>query len=202
MIEDEKTPPVRKLIITGIPMFLIAVTISMLTHQIAHRIVEHAVCGEHRGNAPSIVAVIDMHRDDSTCAAGSMAGMCWTLFLAIASFALFVRKPANLFLASMAFVNASARLPETLTVFLQLLFNGKTKLVVDESVALTLLHFQDPSISILLLFFLTLVTLSLTVTIVYDTRVIPWKWPVALILFLLIVPVENLAWGIFSPILR
>ena len=200
LIEEEKKLPAKKLILVGIPLFILAVTISMVTHQYAHILVNRSICGAENSQ-DVIVLSLDMHKDQSVCAVASLAGVSWTLFLAIISFALFMRHPKNLFLASMAFVNASTRIPETVTVFLQIMFHNKAKLVVDESTSLSLLHFQDPSISIILLFFLSLITIFLTVTVIHDTKTVPWKWLVAFVLFLSIVPLENLEWRFIAPLI-
>ena len=201
LIEEEKKFPAQKLLLIGIPVFIFAVAISILSHQYAHIIVNKTICGAENSHGINIVRTVDLHSEQGMCAIASFAGPLWTFLLAIVSFSLFIRHPSNLFLASMAFVNASTRIPETVTVFLQLLFHNKAKLVVDESSSLTLLHLHDPTIPVLILFFFSLITIFLTITVVHDTKMVPWKWLVALALFLSIVPIENLVWNLFAPII-
>ncbi len=200
LIEKEKNLPAKKLITLGIPLFVLAVVISMLTHQFAHIIAERTICKSDSIENVNVVDTLSPHAGRTQCPLAALAGICWTFLLAIVSFGLFVHRSDNLFLASMAFVNASSRIPQTLTVFLQLLFHNKSKLVIDETTALSLLPFRDPTISVLIVFAFLLVTSILTVITIHDLRKVPWKFFVAIGLFLSIVPIENLLWSLFGPL--
>ena len=200
MIEDDSKYTLRRLLLVGLPAFMLAVAISFTTHQYAHIIVGKAVCGSAPENI--IHEVFDgFHEPQNLCALASFAGISWTFVLALASFAMLMRFPKNLFIASMAFINASSRIPETVTVFLQMLFHSKAKLVVDESSSIALLQLHDPTIAIVLLFFFSLAIVSLTIIVLHDIKMVKWKWPIALVLFLLTGPFEQLIWNVVGPYL-
>ncbi|MBI4547996.1 MAG: hypothetical protein HY707_08455 [Ignavibacteriae bacterium] len=211
LLEDPPKLPAKQLIFIGIPVFVIAVAISFSTHQIAHILANRFACqttttsGANVLPAESILQagmnILDTHGSLVRCPIASLAGILWTFGLALASFAIYLRFPRNVFFASMAFVNASARIPETITVFLQLLVHNKSKLIVDESSSLALLSLRDPTLSTVIMCFFSLTVIFLTVTIVHDTKMVPWKWLVALGLFLAIGVLENTLWNLFAPLL-
>ncbi|HUN64530.1 MAG TPA: hypothetical protein VMW43_00400 [Bacteroidota bacterium] len=189
LLDDEPTVHSRRLLRTGLPLFLLALVLSILIHQTAHSLVYKKACGGQAGPAsvPSLV------REDRTeCPAASLAGTIATFATAIASFAVYARNTRRLFWGSMAFVNAAIRIPSGVAVFLQLLIGQKSDLAVDESVALRLLHQHDPAVSILLICFYSLTLLFLAITIVHDTRILPGKWMIASCLFVGIIPLELL----------
>ena len=72
--------------------------------------------------------------------------------------------------------------------------------MVDESRSLALLRLHDPTISVVLMSFFSLTILFLTITIVHDTKTIPWKWAVALGSFLILSPLQNVVWNVVSPL--
>jgi|ERR1041385_7719059 hypothetical protein len=201
LFEDEPKYTTRKLLIVGLPLFILAVAISFCTHQYAHIIVNKIACGSGQENSNHTEVSNDLHDAPDPCALAAFAGPSWTFFLALVSFAFLVRHPQNLFIASMAFINASSRIPETVTVFLQILFHNKAKLVVDESSSIALLHLHDPTIAIVILFFFSLAIACLTITVLHDIKMVRWKWPIALVLFLLMGPLENLLWNVIKPLL-
>ena len=100
----------------------------------------------------------------------------------------------------MAFVNASNRLPESFIAFLQLMFRREATRISDESIALKLMHFKDPTGYVVILCFYTLTILFLTITVVNDTKIIPRKWLVAFLLFVALIPLENLLWKMLAPL--
>jgi hypothetical protein len=192
--EEPKLTP-RTLVIVGIPSFVLAVLLAVFTHLGIHSLVDRSFGLE----TPSHVMVdLNEHRAGPL---SSAAGTAWTFLFAIASFALYVRFPRNLFLASLAFVNASLRVPKAMTVFLQLLFTGKAAPGVDESTLLSLIRLTDPTVSVLLMCFFSLAVLFLTITVVHDTRTIPWKWGVAIGLFVALQPLERLLTTTAAPFL-
>ena len=202
LIEAEPYLPAKKLLLVGLPAFILAAVVSTLTHQYAHIFASTLLCGVGRSPGTIPVTAADFHAFEAApCALASLAGPAWTFVAALASFAWYMRQPQNLFIGALAFVNASTRLPETITVSLQLLFHNRAKLAVDESASLALLNLKDPTVSVVLMFFYCLVTAFLTVTIVHDTKTVPWKWLVALGLFVLLRPLEHLIWGAADALL-
>ncbi|HMD13824.1 MAG TPA: hypothetical protein VKI62_04300, partial [Bacteroidota bacterium] len=193
-IQEEPKHPIRVLILVGIPAFILAVCISIISHQFIHKLVDKSACSAQTTQA-HLVSAIDSIIPHTTCPLSSAAAALWTFCLALVSFTLYLRFPRNLFFGAMAFVNASIRLPETITVFLQLLFNTKNRLMVDESRSLALLRLHDPTISVVLMSFFSLTVLFLTITIVHDTKTIRWKWAVAFGSFLILSPLQNVVWN-------
>lgn len=197
LIEEEPKYSWKVLTFIGIPSFLIAVLLSVMIHQYSHIIINRTVCKSE--SSAKIVKVMDFHRLEGGCALSSVAGVASTFILALASFAFYMKYPRNLFAGSMAFINASARLPETITVFLQLLIHNKTRVVVDESSSLSLIHLQDPTVSVIIMCFFSLTVLFLTIIVIHDTKTIRWKWAVVLVLFVLLGPLENVIGRFIGP---
>ncbi len=189
--EDEPTLPAKKVAAVGIPSFIIALIISLAVHQYAHVAVTHRACAQVGAEVADAGMFDGSH---APCPIASLAGPAATFALALASFALYLRFPGSLFLGSLAFINATLRLPETLSVFLQLLIRQKTDLAVDESLALKLLRLHDPAVGVVLLCFFSLTVIFLTVIIVHDTRAVPSKWLVALGTFVVMIPMESVLW--------
>lgn len=201
LLEEEPKIPTRTLVIVGIPSFIVAVAVSLFTHHAAHSLIASTFCGTFQSHPGHIMNVIDLHSSPGSCAASSLAGPVWTFFLAIASFALLLRYPRNLFIASMAFVNVTLRLPETVAVFFQLFFNRHVNLVVDESASLALLQFKEPTIATVIMCFYSITLIFFAVIVVHDMKAVPRKWFIALGLFLLLGTVESLLWNSFTPFL-
>ncbi|MDI6766315.1 MAG: hypothetical protein QME52_05775 [Bacteroidota bacterium] len=125
---DEPKYSTKKLLVIGIPAFFLAVLISTITHEYAHFVVNKFACnGTEIGLGISYIDIPDMQ---SNCPLAAAAGPAWTFLLALASFGYYLHNPRNLFAAAMAFVNASSRIPETITVFLQLLVSSQLDNVV------------------------------------------------------------------------
>ena len=194
--EDEPTSSVRQLLAVGLPLFLFAVVLSLLIHRFANVIVLNTTCG---GTSVTWNDILISDMPMMNCPVASLAGPVVTFILGLVSFAVYMRFPRNLFWASMAFVNASIRIPETISVFFQLLFQQRSDLSVDENVALRLLHVHDPVVGIVILCFLTITLLSLTIIIVHDTRMVPSKWLVAGGLFIFTIPLETILWRLIVP---
>ncbi len=199
LLEDEPKQSWPKLVFIGIPSFVLAVLISILSHQYAHILANRYACGIDEGQT-ALMAIVDLHATRVTCPLSSAAGPSWTFFLALVSFAFYLRHPRNLFAAAMAFVNASIRLPETLTVFLQLLLHNRARIVVDESTSLALIHLKDPTLSVVFMCFCSITVFYLTITIVHDTKMVPWKWLVAVVLFVALTPLQLLLWNLVGPL--
>ena len=191
LLEDEKPLPRKTLLTIGLPSFLIALLLSLVLHEMAHVAVSRSACaGTAAESFPSMI----LEGSHAPCPLASLAGMATTFGLALLSFALYMRFPGSLFLGSMAFINATIRLPETIWVFIQLLIHQKTDLNVDESVALRLLNMHDPAVGIVLLCFFSLTIFFLSVITVHDTRMVPSKWLIAVAMFALMFPIESFAW--------
>ncbi|HUL44885.1 MAG TPA: hypothetical protein VLY03_11065 [Bacteroidota bacterium] len=198
LIEEEPRHPVRTLLLVGCPSFLLAIVLSFASHEFVHLLVNKAACVP-TAETTAVFSLGDTTEPHTTCALSSALGTIWTFALAIVFFSLYLRHPRNLFIGAMAFVNASMRIPESFTVFLQLLFNTRTRLQVDEYRSLALLGLKDPTISVLLMCFFSLTVLFLTITIVHDTKTVPWKWGVAFVLFILLGPIQNFLWSYVAP---
>jgi hypothetical protein len=200
LLEAEPTHSTRLLLTVGVPSFIFAVILSMCIHQYAHTAVRRYSCGAGHGKDSRVVAILNNAEEVMDCPPASLAAILTTLGLALGSFGLFIHHPRNIFLASMAFVNAASRLPESFIVLFQFVVRRKATHVTDESVALQLLHFKDPTAFIVILCFYTLTILFLSITIIHDVKMIPRKWLVAAILFLGLLPLENLLWNILIPL--
>jgi len=188
LIQEEWKYPAYRLILAGIPLFLAAVVISVLTHDCVHIIADKYFCSAAEGPAR-----LEIYGEGhSVCGASSLAAALWTLILAFVSFAFYIRNPNNMFAGLLAFVNSSLRLPETLTVFWQLFSLKKEILSTDDSIALSLLNLKDPAPSVVILCFFSMITVFLAATVVHDTKKVPWKWLLALSLLALLYPLENI----------
>ena len=198
LFEEEPKHSTTHLLSIGIPSFIAAVAISLIIHQYSHILVGKTACGQT--SISTVVNVFSLDDPHSSCPLASFAGMSTTFILALVSFAAYLRAPQNLFLGAMAFVNASARLPETITVFLQLLFHQSKRVVVDESIALGLLRMHDSTAATVILCFFSLTIFFLTIIVVHDTKAVPRKWIIALLLFLAIIPLEHFFWTFLSPL--
>ena len=199
LIEPEPRYSTKFLILLGVPSFILAVALSLCVHQYAHQAAKKYSCGAGTSGT-SVVSIIERTDDASGCPTAALAGVSSTFIVAVLSFAFFLHHPKNIFFASMAFVNAASRLPETLTVLFQLLFHQQATIAVDESTALKLMHFKDPTAGVVLLFFYALTMIFLSLTIIHDTRIVPRKWLIALILFVGLAPLENLLWKFVPPL--
>lgn len=183
LLPDEPVLSARRLLLVGVPSFLAAVAISLVTHQHAHEIGSQVFCGDAAPLTAQASFIGEPGPGAGDCGYSALAGQAWTVGLALLSFALFLRFPNNLFLLSMAFVNVTARLPETVTVFLQYLINSQTSLRVDESLSLGLIGLSDPTIPTVVMCFYTLLLLFFAIIVVHDVRSIRYKWPIAFGLF-------------------
>jgi hypothetical protein len=167
----------------GIPALLVAVALSMMAHEQAHRIGLSTFCGENTGSLASTVSLGGVENGSDGCGMSALAGQLTTLGLGILSFALVLKYPRNLFFAAMAFVNATSRLPESITVFLQYLIHNGTTLHVDESVSLSLMGLSDPTIPTVIMCFYSLLLLFFAIIVVHDLKTVRFKWPIAFALF-------------------
>lgn len=201
LLQNEPAIPRGRITLIGIPSLLIAVAISLATHWWAHRYGQAAFCGG-TGASPVTPAfwLIDGESPPGTCGLSALSGQVWTFGLALASFALLVRFPRNLFLMSMAFVNASARIPESVTVFLQYLINNRTSLNVDESVSLSLLGAADPAIPTVIMCFYSLLLIFFTIIVIHNMKGVRFKWPIALTAFAAMAFIERGVLLVLGPV--
>jgi hypothetical protein len=195
LIEEPKKYPLPTLLWIGIPSFLIAVIISIGSHLGAHYIA--GLILPRFENLQSTLAGIPQE-DYTTNPFSALFGLIWTFLFSLGSFAFFLHHPRSLFATSMAFVNTTLRLPEMVSVFIQFLFYNRTTLPVDESYSLYLLRLTNPTLPVLFLCFFSLSMIFLTVTIIHDTKTIPWKWLVAVFSFIAIILIKNLLVGLFG----
>ena len=200
LIEPESRYSLRVMLFVGIPSFVAAVIISLAVHSATHIATEKYSCTPGTTAAHTVVDIFDYTENESGCPSAALAGIVSTCLLAFGSFALFLHHPRNIFLASMAFVNASRRVPESFIVFFQLLFKREATHISDESLSMQLLHFKDPTAFVVILCFYTLTMLFLSMTIVHDVRIVKHKWIVAAALLIILVPLENFFWKVLSPL--
>jgi len=193
--EEESKYSTQKLLMVGIPSFVAAVLISTITHNLAHIITKKLVTSMEINSIEYYIGGENIHFHHPYVSA---AGPIWTFALALISFGFFLRYPQNLFAASMAFVNASSRTVDSVPVFIQLLLHSKTTIVTDESISLAILRFKDPTISIVMMCFFSIITLYLTVIIIHDLKIVPWKWLVALVLLILLMPLQSIIFEFLS----
>jgi hypothetical protein len=194
LIEDEAKHTTKTLLTIGLPSFVAAAAISIALHQCAHAIVSANVCSESVANTSDILPVCSYGGRHVSCALSSAAGPLATFVLALVSFAVYLRFPRNLFVGSMAFINAAARLPETIGVFAQVFLHNRSTLAVDERFSLSLIHLQDPTLGMLILCFFAITIFFLTIIVVHDTKTVPWKWLVAFVLFVILGPLQQVEW--------
>ena len=122
-----------------------------------------------------------------------------TLLAALISFAAFLRFPKNLFLGALAFVNAIVRLPETVTLFIQLFFRPRPVIVqVQDGAILSVAH--NPTAEIVVLCFLSLTLLFVAVAIIHEMSSVKWKWLVALAVYAALIPLQPLMMKIIAPL--
>jgi len=188
------------LLLVGIPAFIFAVILSLCIHHYAHVAVKKYSCGNAQVKDNHIVGITNGTEDETDCPSAAFAGIVSTGVLALLSFGLFIHHPRNIFLASMAFVNASNRIPESFIALFQLMFKREATRLSDESIALKLMHFKDPTAYVVILCFYTLTILFLSIIVVHDIKILPRKWLVAFLLFIALIPLENLWWGIVAPL--
>lgn len=198
LIEEEPRHQTRTLLAVGIPSFVLAVAVSLVSHQYAHILVGNSACGA--AGAEPAMRLIGFHSAATPCAIGALAGPVWTFGLGLASFALMLRNPHNLFFAAMAFVNATIRLPETLSVFFQLLVHNVAQSGVDEGSSLALLRLHDQTIPTVIMCFYSITLVFFALIVVHDIRRVPHKWAAAIVLFLLLGFVEQALWGVVAPL--
>lgn len=202
LLQDEPTYTAKRMLTAGVPAFLVAVAITLVSHSWAHRYGDAAFCGGAKDHPVSTVLwLIDGEAPPGMCGMSALTAAAWTFGLAVVSFAALVRFPRSLFLLSLAFVNASARIPESLTVFLQYLINNRTSLRVDESVALSLMGPIDPAVPTVIMCFYSLLLLFFTIIVVHNVKVVRYKWPIALALFAGMVFIERAILFLLSPLL-
>jgi hypothetical protein len=195
LIEEPEKYPLPTLLWIGIPSFLIATIISIGSHLGAHYTIEQILPG-FENQQPPIAAI--PNAVTSVHPLSALFGLIWTFFFSLGSFAFFLHHPRSLFATSLAFVNTTLRIPEMVSVFLQYLFYNRTTLPVDESYSLYLLRLTNPTLPVLFLCFFSLSMIFLTVTIIHDTKTIPLKWLIALILFIVVILIKNLTVGVFG----
>lgn len=188
-------------LLLGLPLFLIAVLVSIFIHQSAHMFAR-----EHGCSSPSSTEIMPISpalegNASNDCPISSLAGVTATLALALVSFAFLIHYPKNMLFASLAFVNASTRLPEAVTLIYQMVFKQPSSLLIDENAALHLFHFKDPSAYIVILCFYIIGLFFFSIIVIHDTKMIPRKWLAALILFIILGPLEQFLWDIISPII-
>jgi hypothetical protein len=129
----------------------------------------------------------------------TLAGPASTFLVALGSLALFVRYPRNLFFPSLAFVNATSRLPEAVTLCVQLFFRRALNPASEEGSLLALLHLHNSTAGLAILCFFSLTLIFMSIAVVHESRWVPWKWPVALAMFGLLIPLQPLLVRVIAP---
>jgi len=208
LVEDEPKYSPKLLLIAGIPIFVLTFSFSLLWHHTAHALAdkylpsaEQAPSGEAGSRGQDPVFPDGKLIDQPQGKIPSLAGLGATVMLAIASFALFIHYPKNLVLASLAFVNATSRIPDASQAFAATITGSVPRIAGDEWVALHLLHFKDPTASLVVLGSYLLTTIFFSIFVVHDVKMVPRKWAVAFLLFALALPGERIAWGVLSRLI-
>jgi hypothetical protein len=200
LLKDIPTLPAKRVMLVGIPALLLAVAFSLVSHREAHLLGDRTFCGGSPAAAAGpVLRLMEGETPPGSCGASALAGALWTLGLAVGSFALLVRFPGSLFLMSLAFVNASARIPESVTVFLQYLINNKTTLRVDESLSLALIGSVDPAIPTVIMCFYSLLLICFTIIVVHNVKVVRYKWGIALSVFAAMTFIERGIFWVLAP---
>src|ERR1041385_3298472 len=195
--DEPKLPPAR-LFAVGLPAFLAAILLSILVHESSHLIARRLLASA----APvQTHAGLEAGNPAQHSPLEELAGPFGTFLLAVGSFALFVRVPENLFFSAMAFVNAPARLPQTLLFCPQLFFRRNTPAETEEGSLLALLHLHNPTAGLVILCFFSLLLLFMSITVIHESRSVPWKWLVALGMLAVFIPVQPLLSRLFATVL-
>ena len=191
LIEPERTHSTKVLLFVGIPSFILALLVSLIVHQYARDVVRIHLCNGESEKRISFIKQPPALSSGIGCPWAAAAGISATLILALVAFGMFVHFPRNLMFASLAFINATARLPDAITLFSQYVLNAKAKLANDEQAALGLLHFKDPTAYFVILLFYILCLFFFTVIIIQDAKVVKWKWLVAIASFIAAEPLRR-----------
>ncbi|GEM_PF-2071033 len=201
LIEPEAAHSNRVALLAGIPSLIAAVIVSLIIHQYVHTIVRKHACEGRSDMQVTSISFQHSSIDTTDCPLSSLAAVSATLILALGSFGIFIHSPRNLFFAAMAFINATARLPEAITLLSQFVVNKQSKLISDESSALTLLHFKDPTAYTVILLFYVVSLFFFAVTIIHDARALRGKWLIALALLLLMWPLQQILSKLIADII-
>ena len=185
--EEVQKLPASRLLVVGLPAFILSIVLSILIHEYAHVLAHRLVSGTSSTQTAGTPAV---EATTGSSPVEALAGPSATLLVAVVSFALLVRFPGNLFFSSMAFVNAAGRLPETLTLCAQLFFRENATAGTDESSILTLLHFQNPTAGLVILCFYSMILMFMSVAVIHESKTVPWKWLIALGMLAVTIPAQ------------
>ena len=78
LLQDEPTISHRTLLLVGIPSFIVAVAISLLSHQHAHRLGDQTFCGDRPAAVITAVSLLNIETPPGECGLSALAGQAWT----------------------------------------------------------------------------------------------------------------------------
>jgi len=194
LIEPEVTSSPRVLVLAGIPSLLAAVLCSMFVHHYAHDIARRYYCPSGESQKVEFIVLQDETEGTPDCPAASLAAIGATLALGLGSFGLLLHNPRNVFFTSLSIVNVSMRLPGALALFVQMAMHRTSRIPADEASAFSLLHLGDPVGYLVILAIYILGLVFLWFIIVNDTKTVPRKWAVAIVLFVFLPLFEGWVW--------
>ncbi len=175
LADDADKLSARRLLLAGVPAFVLSIVASMLIHGYAHAIAHTLLPRESTLQSAAIE---------------ELAGPAASFILALLSFAAFVRSPKNLFFSSLAFVSAAGRLPAALVICIRLFFNREAPPVADEGGLLPLLGLHNPTAGLVILCFYSMILLFLCIAVIHESRAVPWKWLMAAAMLAVLIPVQ------------
>jgi hypothetical protein len=189
------------MVFAGIPSLIFAVLCSMLVHHYAHDIARKHYCPSE--GAPKVELTFLPEETEGTpdCPVASLSAIGATLALGLGSFGLLLHYPRNVFFASLSFVNVTMRLPGAFALFVQMIRHRTSPVPADEASAFSLLHFGDPVGYLVILAIYILGLIFLWLIIVNDTKTVPRKWLVAIVLFVILPLFEAWTWPHLRPFL-
>ena len=196
LLEREPHASLKTLLLFGVPSLFIAVVCSMLLHNYIHEVVRNRVCHEVAQPRQVSVSFSQVGELPADCPLAALAAIGATLALGLAAFGLLVHFQRNILFAAFAFVNATMRLPEALTLFAQMALKRTPPLLCDEWSAFQLVHFKDSTAYLVILWFYLLSLFFFTVFVIHDSKSIPRKWLVAILLFVALPPFERFLLGL------
>jgi hypothetical protein len=197
LVGDEPKYSAKLLLIAGVPIVIVTFCFSLVWHHTAH-----AAAGKYLSPAEQSAEAFTVKLvDQPQGIIPALAGLGATAVLAVASFALFIHYPRNLVAASLAFVNASSRIPDAWRAIICTFTGSEPAPAGDEWVALHSLHFKDPTASLVILGFYLLTLIFFSIFVVHDARMVPRKWIVALVVFVLAIRGEGIVWDILSRLI-
>ena len=199
LLEPEVTSSPRVLVLAGIPSVLLALLCSMLVHHYAHELARRQYCPSGEAQKAAFTTRQDLTEGAPDCPPASLIAIGATLALGLGSFGLLLHFPRNVFFAALSFVNVTMRLPGAFSLFVQMAMRRKSQIATDEASAFSLLHLGDPVGYLVILAVYILGLIFLWLIIINDTKTVPRKWIVAIVLLVFLPLFEGWTWTYLRP---